>query len=81
MVRHTAATLAAALLALSLGIERADAADLLELGKTFVEAAQKVREVDSISPSYGTALDGTRLSIVGEGFATEFFDGSKSVKI
>ena len=81
MVRRTAATLGAALLALSLVTERAGAIDLLELGETFVEAAQKVREVDSVSPSFGTTLGGTRLSIAGEGFATEFFDGSNSVKI
>ena len=38
-------------------------------------AAQVTRDVDSITPSCGTALGGTRLSIVGEGFATDLFDG------
>ena len=44
-------------------------------------AAQVTRDVDSITPSCGTALGGTRLSIVGEGFATDLFDGSNAVWI
>ena len=43
-----------------------------------VEAAATTRSISSISPEYGTALGGTRLSIAGEGFATEFFDGAQN---
>jgi hypothetical protein len=55
--------------------------DMLDLEDTFVENAEKTREVTSVSPSYGSAHGGTRLHIDGTGFVTEFFSGSNKVII
>ena len=74
------ARLFAATLAILFG-GKSDAADILDLGSTDIAVTEKTRTVDSVTPSYGTCLGGTRLSIIGEGFATEFFDGSNTVWI
>ena len=61
--------------------QAAHAAETIDLGETLVEQAQKTRAVSSVTPNQGTALGGTRLSIIGEGFATDLFDGSNMVEI
>ena len=55
--------------------------DMLDLKDTFVEKAEKTREIDSVTPYWGSANGGTRLHIDGTGFATEFFSGKNKVMI
>ena len=55
--------------------------DMLDLKDTFVENAEKTREIDSVTPYWGSANGGTRLHIDGTGFATEFFSGKNKVMI
>ena len=54
---------------------------MLDLKDTFVENAEKTREIDSVTPYWGSANGGTRLHIDGTGFATEFFSGKNKVWI
>ena len=61
--------------------EAARAADILDLGDTNVVTAETRRAVYSVSPSESTALGGARVHIIGEGFATDIFDGSNAVAI
>ena len=55
--------------------------DMVDLKDTFVENAEKTREIDSVTPKWGSANGGTRLHIDGTGFATEFFSGKNKVFI
>ena len=59
----------------------AQGADMLDLEDTFVENAEKTREVTSVEPRYGSTNGGTRLHVKGTGFATEFYSGSNTVFI
>ena len=59
------------LVVVSLVVLEARAAETLDLEETLVLTAMKPRELASVSPRYGTALGGTRLSILGEGFAVD----------
>ena len=61
--------------------EAARAADILDLGDTNVVTAETKRAVYSVAPSESTALGGARVHIIGEGFATDIFDGSNAVAI
>ena len=63
---EAAAVLHVVVLALAYCGAGVDAADIVDLAPTFVSTAQKTRAVYSVDPYYGTALGGTRLSIVGE---------------
>ena len=60
-------------------LDTAMAKDMLDLKDTFVENAEKTREIDSVTPYWGSANGGTRLHIDGTGFATEFFSGKNKV--
>ena len=53
----------------------------LDFGETNVATAEKTRAIYSVTPSGGTAMGGTRISIDGEGFATDFWNGGNTVHI
>ena len=53
----------------------------LDFGETNVAMAEKTRAIYSLTPSGGTAMGGTRISIGGEGFATDFWNGGNTVHI
>jgi hypothetical protein len=46
-----------------------------------IRAAVVVRRIDSVSPSSGTHLGGTRITITGVGFSTDYADGENRVEI